>query len=333
MRAAMEKMKYMPEVGHFFSELIEEKATADDLVFWQDLVIRDNREDWVRTYALEVRDRLGERKAKEALSERFDAENRKLRVDGPSGPMVHIPAGGFVRGSYEYKSESPVCWVIMDDFSIDRHPVTNAQFKEFMTDHFDRTKSNRDTNGNKIINFEYSGINETPQGLTIEQGYEDHPLVGVTWYGAQAYCKWKGSLERTEYRLPTETEWEKAARGCLGRRYPWRNEFAKEKCNTRESGIKETSKTWSFPHGSSPYGCHDMAGNVWEWCQDNYQSDFYEKGAKKNPVCTKTEEGLMVLRGGSWDYYQNHARCAFRFMGNPERWYFDIGFRCARTKK
>ena len=331
MRAAMEKMKYMPEVGHFFSELIEETATADDFDFWQDLVTRDNQEDWVRTFALEVRDRLGEQKAKEALSELFDAENRELRVDGPSGPMVHIPAGGFVRGSYENERERPVCWVIMDDFSIDRHPVTNAQFMEFLTDHFDRTKSHRDTNGNEIINFEDSRINETPQGLTIEQGYEDHPVVGVTWHGARSYCKWKSVLEDAEYRLPTEAEWEKAARGCLGRRYPWGNDFAKEKCNTYESGINDTSKRWSFPDGSSPYGCHDMAGNVLEWCQDDYQTDFYEKGPKKNPVQTESQEGTKVLRGSSWDLDRDGARCAFRFRSVPEFRYNYFGFRCART--
>ena len=113
------------------------------------------------------------------------------------------------------------------------------------------------------------------KGLTIKVGYEDHPVVGVTWHGAQAYCKWRSALERSECRLPTEAEWEKAARGCLGRRYPWGNDFAKEKCNTDESGIEDTSKTGSFPDGRSAYGCLDMAGNVLEWCQDDYQRDFY----------------------------------------------------------
>lgn len=331
MRAVMQKMKYMPEVGHFFAELIEEKATADDFVFWQDLVTRDNQEDWVRTYALEVRDRLGERKARDKLSELFDAENRRLAGDDSSGPMVHIPAGGFVRGSYEYESETPVCWVTVDDFSIDRHPVTNAQFIEFLRAHFDRTKSYRDTNRNRIIDFEKSRINETRQGLTIKRAYEGHPVGGVTWHGARTYCKWKSLLEDAEYRLPTEAEWEKAARGCLGRRYPWGNDFAKEKCNVNESGIGDTSKTGSFRDGGSPYCCHDMAGNVWEWCEDYYQSDFYEKGPNKNPVQAKSQKGAKVLRGGSRRYDRDSARCANRFWDYPDRWGFDSGFRCART--
>jgi formylglycine-generating enzyme required for sulfatase activity len=331
MRAVMETMKYMPEVGHFFAELIEEKATADDFVFWQDLVTRDNQENWVRTYALEVRDRLGERKARDALSELLDAEDRELRGDDSSGPMVHIPAGGFVRGSYDYEDEGPVCWVTLDDYEIDRHPVTNAQFIEFLTAHFERMKSYKGSAGEEFIYFDRSKIAETTEVLTIKGAYEDHPVVGVTWYGAQAYCKWKSALEQAEYRLPTETEWEKVARGCLGRRYPWGNEFAKEKCNTVESEKNDTSKTGSFPGGRSPYGCHDMAGNVWEWCQDDYESDFYEKGPKKNPVQTESQEGTKLLRGGSWNYYRSFARCADRNRNSPDNWNNYIGFRCAGT--
>ena len=331
MQAAMENMKYMSEVGHFFAELIEEKARADEFVFWQDLVTRDKQEDWVRTYALEVRDRLGKHKAKDALSELFDAEDRQLRGDDSSDPMVHIPAGGFVRGSYEYEDATPVCWVTVDDFYIDRHLVTNAQFIEFLRAHFERMKSYGDATGKEIIYFEFSRINNTPRGLIIEGGYEDHPVAGVTWYGAHAYCKWRSALEDTEYRLPTEAEWEKAARGCLGRRYPWGNDFAEEKCNTDESGIGDTSKTGSYPDGSSPYGCHDMAGNVWEWCQDTYQSGFYEKGPKKNPVQTEAQERTKVLRGGSWDDDQDLARCADRNWFFPDDRFFSIGFRCART--
>lgn len=333
MRSVMEKMKYMPEVCHFFAEIIEEKATEDDFVFWQDLVTRDNREDWVRTYALEVRDRLGERKAKDELSDLFDAENREFRGDSASGPMVHIPAGGFVRGSYEYGDEWPVSWVTLDDYDIDRHPVTNAQFMEFLTAHFKRTKSYKGNAGEEFIEFDSSRIAEIIKGLTMQGGYEDHPVVAVTWYGAQAYCKWKSVLEDAEYRLPTEAEWEKAARGCLGRRYPWGNEFAEEKCNTIKSGEigDTTSKTGRFPDGSSPYGCHDMAGNVLEWCQDGYQSDFYEKGPKKNPVQTESQERIKVRRGGSWGDSWDGARCTDRGRATPGGRVVLIGFRCARA--
>jgi len=333
MRAAMEKMKYMPEVGQFFAELIEEKSRAEEFDFWQDLVTRNNREDWVRTYALQVRDKLGEHKAKDALSKLFDAENRRLAQSNHSSPMVHVPEGGFVRGSYEFEDEWPVSWVAVDNFDIDRHPVTNRQFMEFLKDHHKRNKSYKDTDDQEVIDFEFSKIKAMAEEVIIQEGYEDHPLVGVTWHGAQAYCKWKSSLEQAEFRLPTEAEWEKAARGSLGRRYPWGNEFAGEKCNTSESEIDYTSRIGSFPDGRSPYGCHDMAGNVWEWCQDDYQSDFYEKGSKVNPVCTKAEELVKVLRGGSSILYWDFARCALRNWNIPEYRLNDVGFRCAGTKK
>jgi formylglycine-generating enzyme required for sulfatase activity len=333
MRAAMEKMKYMPEVGQFFAELIEEKSRAEEFDFWQDLVTRNNREDWVRTYALQVRDKLGEHKAKDALSKLFDAENRRLAQSNHSSPMVHVPEGGFVRGSYEFEDEWSVSWVAVDNFDIDRHPVTNRQFMEFLKDHHKRNKSYKDTDDQEVIDFEFSKIKAMAEEVIIQEGYEDHPLVGVTWHGAQAYCKWKSSLEQAEFRLPTEAEWEKAARGSLGRRYPWGNEFAGEKCNTSGSEIDYTSRIGSFPDGRSPYGCHDMAGNVWEWCQDDYQSDFYEKGSKVNPVCTKAEELVKVLRGGSSILYRDFARCALRNWNIPEYRLNDVGFRCAWTKK
>ena len=333
MRAAMEMMKYMPEVGQFFAELIEEKSRSEEFYFWQNLVTRNNHEDWVRTYALQVRDKLGEHKAKDALSKLFDAENRRLAQSNHSSPMVHIPGGGFIRGPYVYENEWPVSWVAVDDFNIDRHPVTNRQFKEFLKDHFKQNKSYVDTDYHQTINFDYSKIKATAEEVTIQKGFEDHPVVGVTWHGAQAYCKWKSSLERTEYRLTTEAEWEKAARGFLGRRYPWGNEFAREKCNTYEFGISEPTRIGSFPDGRSPYGCHDIAGNVWEWCQDDFQDDFYEKGTKENPVCIKAESGLKVLRGGSWVESRFNARCANRLRANIVVRNNYIGFRCARTKK
>ena len=338
MRAAMEKMKYMPEVGQFFAELIEKEAQAEEFYFWQDLVTRNNREDWVRTYALQVRDKLGEHKAKDALSKLFDAENRRLAQSNHSSPMVHVPGGGFVRGSYEYENERPVSWVTLDNFDIDRHPVTNRQFMEFLKDHYKRNKSYKDTDDQEVIDSEYSKIKAMAEEVIIQEGYEDHPVVAATWHGAQSYCKWKSSLEHAEYRLPTEAEWEKAARGSLGRRYPWGNKFAGGKCNTFESQINGTSRIGSFPDGMSPHSCHDMAGNVWEWCQDDFQSDFYEKGTKKNPVCSEPGAGSKVLSskmllGGSWLYFRDLARFANRLRVNPDYGDNDIGFRCARTKK
>jgi iron(II)-dependent oxidoreductase len=137
----------------------------------------------------------------------------------------------------------------------------------------------------------------------------------VTWHGATGYCKWRSKKEGITYCLPTEEEWEKATRGTDGRRYPWGDEFDKAKCNTSESGIGTTTLVNKYQDGASPYGCYDMAGNVWEWTNSWYNE---EKRSK-------------VLRGGSWYFNYVDARCASRFRFLPGDRLIDIGFRCART--
>lgn len=125
-------------------------------------------------------------------------------------------------------------------------------------------------------------------------------------YGAEDAAKWAGK------ELPTEQQWERAARGTDGREYPWGNEFDREKCNTIESGIGKTTRVTRYPNSISPVGCYDMAGNVWEW--------------------TASKDGPhRVLRGGSWDNYRGDARCAFRISYYPLNCLNTVGFRCVRT--
>lgn len=154
------------------------------------------------------------------------------------------------------------------------------------------------------------GSKAAAPGYWGDQGWNqpELPVVGVSFYEAEAYAKWPGK------RLPTEKEWERVARGSKGRVYPWGDEFDREKCNTSESDIRSTTPVTKYPNGVSPEGCYDMAGNVWEWTASHYDKDRY------------------VLRGGSWSFNHVNARCAYRYGNFPFYRTFDVGFRCAGTK-
>ncbi len=138
--------------------------------------------------------------------------------------------------------------------------------------------------------------------------------MGVTWYEAEAFCLWLTATNEAglTYRLPTEVEWERLARGEYGRVYPWGNTWADGECNTKESGLEQSSPVGLFPAGISPTGAYDCAGNVWEWCLDGHD---------------EKEQMFRVLRGGSWRDARGFARCAARIGDNPRLSYNDYGFR------
>jgi iron(II)-dependent oxidoreductase len=212
------------------------------------------------------------------------------------GKMIKIPAGEFLYGKKKEK-------ITLPGYEIGAYPVTNKEYKEFIDDNPEHDVPMHWDNKNRIY----------------PEGKETHPVVNVSFNDAQAYCDWKtkkGNPHYT-YRLPTEEEWEKAARGTDGREYPWGDEFDKNKCNTYESGIGDTTPVGNYPDGVSPYGCYDMAGNVWEWTSSDYEG----------------EKGIKVLRGGSWDFFRGYARCANRVRFSPDFRSSDVGFRCAGTKK
>lgn len=187
-------------------------------------------------------------------------------------------------------------------------------------------------------------------------GIDNRPVVGVTWYEAVAYCNWltkqlqvtgcsfrvvrEGKLETASLepgtvliRLPTEAEWEKAARGARGLRWPWGNEWREGAANTEEAGIEETSAVGAFPAGASPCGALDLAGNVWEWTASRWGRGSLlrpDYGYPYDPHDGREEvdgPDLRVVRGGSWDDDQWFARCACRFRDVPVGFDDSVGFR------
>ncbi len=226
---------------------------------------------------------------------------------------VTIPAGGFVRGSDRSKdllaagNETPQRQIYLSTYQIARMPVTNAQYNVFV-----------DATGHR-----------TPEhwhGKEIPSGKANHPVVNVSWHDAMAFCTWAGA------RLPSEAEWEKAARGTDGRLYPWGNQPPDEQCCNfnRAENVDATAPVGSYPNGASLYGVLDMAGHVWEWVCDWYQSDYYSISPGSNPQGPTTGT-FRVLRGGSWLDAVDAVRCADRFGIPPDYWVNSLGFRCART--
>lgn len=231
--------------------------------------------------------------------------------------MVVIEGGAFYRGSNDgNRDEMPRHQITIDSFAIDIHPVTNEQFVRFLQ----AMGGVKDSNHNDIIRLKDSRINYSKARFSIESGYLKHPVVGVTWYGAVAYAKWVGK------RLPTEAEWEIAALGDLeSELYPTGAEIEKSQANFFSS---DTTAVMSYPPNS--INLYDMAGNVYEWCQDWYGYNYYETSVQE-PINPKGPlQGVYrVLRGGCWKSLREDLRCSRRHRNNPGTVNSTYGFRCA----
>lgn len=231
--------------------------------------------------------------------------------------MVVVQGGEFYRGSNQgSRDEAPSHMIFLDSFALDVHPVTNEQFVRFL----DFMGGEKDQNYNDLIRLKDSRINRSGGRLSIESGYSKHPVVGVTWYGAVAYAKWVGK------RLPTEAEWEVAARGGLENSlYPTGDNIEKSQANFFSS---DTTKVLSY--APNPYGIYDMVGNVYEWCQDWYGYNYYEVSEQEPQNPRGPLQGVYrVLRGGCWKSLKEDMRCAHRHRNNPGTVNSTYGFRCA----
>jgi formylglycine-generating enzyme required for sulfatase activity len=267
---------------------------------------------------------------------------RVWEADGAE--MVFVSAGEFVMGSEELgDDERPAHRVSLDGFWIDRYEVTNERFARFVVATGYQTEAERCGWGWVWKGSEWEKVegadwrhprgpdsNIEPFGYAQDKGKMDHPVVLVSWNDADAYCRW------AEKRLPSEAQWEKAARGTDGRRYAWGDEFDSTNANTREGWrmgngewTGDTTPVGNFsPQGDSPYGASDMTGNVWEWVSDWYGSDYYSQAPSVNPPGPATGT-YKILRGGSWPFDEVYARTSFRYNVRPDYTYDFAGFRCS----
>ena len=214
--------------------------------------------------------------------------------------MAYIPAGSFQMGEVGIDVAEPVHTVTLDGFYMDRSEVTVGQFRQFVTE----SGYNFNGNWNEIANYSPT---------------DDYPMVSVTWDDAVAYATWAGK------RLPTEAEWEKAARGGLdGKPYPWGDEVDDTKANYASNVGKTTVAGSYYANG---YGLYDVAGNVWEWCADWYDSGYYASSPATNPLGPDTGSS-RVLRGGNWYNSTSYLQVASRFSNSPNTRDIGFGFRC-----
>jgi serine/threonine-protein kinase len=275
--------------------------------------------------------------------------------------MVDVPAGQFEMGSSDaqldramqacvemggrgddcrrenYAKEQPVHTVVLDAFWIDQTEVTNAQFTAFLNEQGNQVEEGVSwlEPGAGHRGIVYGHIVENDGIFQPQTGYEDYPVIEVSWYGAAAYCAWAGG------RLPTEAEWEYAARGPQATVYPWGDSFDGERanyCDARcsynwgdagfDDGFAQWAPVGSHPGGASWCGALDMAGNVWEWVNDWWSDDYYAHSPAENPQGPDTGT-IRIGRGGSWYDPPWHVRASFRKGLSPSSYRMHwIGFRC-----
>ncbi|MGA9348793.1 MAG: formylglycine-generating enzyme family protein [Anaerolineae bacterium] len=217
--------------------------------------------------------------------------------------MIAIPAGEFTMGS-DVEDERPPHVVFVGAFEIDKFEVTNQEFERFVWE------------AGYVTDAEKTG---DTSWRFYAKDKPNHPVVKVSWNDARAYCEWAGK------RLPTEAEWEKAARGTDARIYPWGNQWDAAKANTKEAKLRGATPVGSFPAGASPYGMMDMAGNVAEWTSDWFKA--YPGGDFHSPYFG---EKYRVIRGGGWFSDKQLVRTTERSCSGVELANDDVGFRCAR---
>jgi formylglycine-generating enzyme required for sulfatase activity len=220
--------------------------------------------------------------------------------------MVKIPAGWFLMGEDGFYWENPRRRIYLDAYLIDRCPVTNREFRDFCL-----------ATGHPTPPHWHAGY--------FPEGRGRHPVNNVTLEDARAFARWAGKS------IPTEAQWEKAARGVDGRIYPWGDEFDSGKCNTEGARVGYTTEVGSYPEGRSPYGVLDMCGNVWEWVEGSWDPKWFRKMPDRNPA-RNPRDPVNVLRGGTWSTLPGNCRTFSRCPALRGARAGYSGFRCVKKK-
>lgn len=268
------------------------------------------------------------------IADEFDKPGRyslDARFVDQLRPHVFVEAGKYLRGTSSNEEaillrlgsavlpiEKPQRSIYLEAFHIDKYPITNEEYSRFV----------------ESTGYRAEGISDCGTWLSYySHGKELHPVVCVSWKDIQSYCRW------AEKRLPTEAEWEKAARGTDGRIFPWGNQFDESRCNSTNyqfgtgRGFGSTTPVDAFPDGVSPYGCYDMVGNVWELVSDwldistNNGGNYYAISPPRNPKGPSSGQ-IRVMRGGAFSTHTSNCRCAFRIGPDSSTQFDRVGFRC-----
>jgi formylglycine-generating enzyme required for sulfatase activity len=249
---------------------------------------------------------------------------------GGGHTMVYIPAGEFTMGSNEgLPNEKPMHKVYLEGYWLGKYPVTVGQFRQFVEEIGYVTDAEKGQGSWQFWEGRWVVRSDGNWNNTYFDQEDDHPVVSVSWNDAVAYSEWLSHRTGLDFKLPTAAQWEKGARGTDERIYPWGNDipdgtranyadihFWKKYDDSRpadknvDDGYIETSPVGSFPAGASPYGLMDMAGNVWEWCYDVYDGEYYSESPSKNPVgppdTGKADQERVNRGGGSWTDRSGH---------------------------
>ncbi len=228
--------------------------------------------------------------------------------------QVNVPAGEFLMGSAAsdpsaYPGENPLHRVSLQDFWIDQTEVTNARYARCV--------------GAGACQPPEKTTSYTRDAYYGKAAYADFPVIFVNWDDAAAYCRWAGG------QLPTEAQWEKAARGTEEWPYPWGTAVPSRDVLNFNAQVGDTTEVGHYPAGASPYGALDMVGNVWEWVADWYAPDYYARSPAQDPPGPDHGMG-RVMKGGAWNVTSQTARAAVRGRRTPDYAYDNVGFRCVR---